>query len=114
MRWRTAAIIAVVGCQVLVRADRDKNRIELAVIGPEARRRSALDVVLQDLEVVHKLHPEIGMEARVPLPDDPEVDVGYEHLLALEEDEGPEHSFRPEKAKRKYRVGPLHDCQLSA
>jgi hypothetical protein len=106
-RWRTGALLEVDGCNVLVRADVDKRRIDLAVTGPQARRRSALAAVRHNLEVVHKLNPEIGTEARVPLPDDAEVDVGFEHLRALEAEEGATHAFRPEKAKRKYTVGEL-------
>jgi hypothetical protein len=63
--------------------------------------------VRHDLETVHKLNPEIGTEARVPLPDDPEVDVGYADLLKWEDVEGADYSFWPEKAKRKYTVGEL-------
>jgi hypothetical protein len=106
-RWRTGALLAAAGCKVLVKADMDKNRIDLAVTGPETRRRSALEAVLHDLETVHKLNPEIVTEARVPLPDDPEVDVGYADLLKWEDAEGPDYSFWPEKAKRKYTVGEL-------
>jgi internalin A len=106
-RWRTGALLAAAGCKVLVKADLDKSRIDLAVTGPEARRRSALEAVLHDLEAVHKLNPEIGTEARVPLPDDPEVDVGYADLLKWEDAEGTDYSFWPEKAKRKYTVGEL-------
>jgi internalin A len=108
-RWRTGVVLAAADCKVLVRADRDRERVDIAVTGPVARRRSALQVVLEDLAVVHKLNPEIGTEARVPLPDDPEVDVSHAHLLELEADEpeGAAYSYRPEKAKRKYTVGEL-------
>jgi internalin A len=108
-RWRTGALLTAAGCKVLVRADLDKSRVDLAVTGPEARRRSALAAVLHDLEAVHKLNPEIGTEARVPLPDEPEVDVSYEHLLQLEAEEGAVYSYRPEKAARKYAVRELLD-----
>lgn len=106
-RWRTGVLLGTAGCKVLVRADLDRSRIELAVTGPEARRRSALAAVLHDLEVVHQIYPEIGTEARVPLPDDPEVDVGYADLSKWEAVEGANYSFWPEKAARKYTVGEL-------
>jgi nucleoside phosphorylase len=35
------------------------------------------------------------------------VDVGYDHLVTLEKDEGLEHTFRPERADRKYSVSEL-------
>ena len=53
------------------------------------------------------MNPECGAEARVPLSDQPKVDVGYEYLLELEKEEGDDYSFRPEGAKRKYSVKEL-------
>lgn len=80
-RWRTGVILRVRECETLAIADRDKQRVDIQVAGPEALRRSALNVVLNDLDVVHILNPEAQPTPRVPLPDNPEIDVGYEHLF---------------------------------
>jgi hypothetical protein len=106
-RWRTGVVLAAADCPVLVRADLKHERIDISVAGPPHLRRSALNVVLVDLEEVHRRNPECKPEARVPLPDQTDNDVGYEYLLELERDEGPDHEYRPEKARRKYRVGEL-------
>ena len=100
-------MLGAAGCKVLVRGDRDRRRIDIHVAGPAERQRAALNVVLNDLEHVHELNPEIGAKARVPLPDHPEVSVSYQHLLNLEERHGLDHAFDPEEAGRSYTVREL-------
>ena len=106
-RWRTGVLLGAAGCKVLVRGNRDGRRIDIQVAGPAERQRAALNVVLNDLEHVHELNPEIGAKARVPLPDHPEVSVSYQHLLNLEERHGLDHEFDPEEAGRSYTVREL-------
>jgi GTPase SAR1 family protein len=106
-RWRTGVVLSVRNCRVLIRGDLNGRRIDISVDGPDGLRRSALNVVLDDLEVVHELNPECAAEARVPLPDQPEKDVGYNHLLTLEEEEGSEYRHRPDGAGRAYTVQEL-------
>lgn len=43
------------------------------------------------------------------MPDRPELDVSYVHLLTLEERYGPDHTFDPEGADRAYTVRELLD-----
>ena len=106
-RWRTGVVLGAAGCKVLVRGDRDNRRIDIEVCGPAERQRSALNVVLNDLEHVHGLNREIGAKALVPLPDQPELSVGYQHLLNLEERHRLDHTFDPEDADRSYTVREL-------
>lgn len=108
-RWRMGVVLQAAGCHVLVRGDRDRRRVDLSVWGPAGQRRSALNVVLDRLEAVHRLNPEAGPVLRVPLPDAPEESVGYAHLLKLEERYGPDHDFDPEGATRAYAVRELLD-----
>lgn len=106
-RWRTGAVLEVRGCPVLVRGSLEKSLIDVRVDGPGGLKRAALNVVLDDLESVHARNPEIGAEARVPLPDQPERDVSYQHLLRLERERGPNYSYWPDNAKRPYPVQEL-------
>ena len=108
-RWLTGVVLEASDCQILVEADLDQKRIDLRVKGPQKLRRSALNVALTHLEHVHTLNRDLGQEARVPLPDDPNVSVAYDHLLELESDPeaGPDYRFRPEGAKRFYTVTEL-------
>lgn len=108
-RWRMGVVLQAAGCHVLVRGDRDRRRVDLSVWGPVGQRRSALNVVLDRLEAVHRQNPEVGPVLRVPLPDAPEESVGYYHLLKLEERYGPDHDFDPEGASRSYAVRELLD-----
>lgn len=94
-------------CPVLVRAIVDPREIEIKVAGPANRRRDALNVVIHHLEAVHAENPGLGEEARVPLPDQPDADVSYQHLLTLEAEEGRDYLFRPEGAARRYTVAEL-------
>ena len=106
-RWRTGVVLSVRNCQVLVLADLDQRRVDLQVDGPIGQRRAALNVVLNDLEVVHALNPEAEPVASVPLPDRPEVHVSYDNLLKSETRFGPDYEFIPDGAERTYQVREL-------
>ena len=106
-RWRTGVVLGVADCRILVRGDRDRRRIDIAVDGPATRQRSALNVVVNDLEAVHARNPESGAKPLVPLIDWPELHVSYGHLLKLEERYGLDYKFVPEDADRSYTVGEL-------
>ncbi|WP_106089276.1 COR domain-containing protein [Enhygromyxa salina] len=108
-RWRTGVVLTVAGCSVLVAGNPGKNRLDILVHGSEAMRRSALNVVLEHLGRVHALNPEIKPAPKVPLPDNPEVTVSYQHLLTLEDLEGPTYRYLPENASRRYSVSELLD-----
>ena len=56
-RWRTGVVLGAAGCRVLVRGDRDRRRIDISVAGPAGLRRSALNIVLDDLDEVHARNP---------------------------------------------------------
>jgi small GTP-binding protein len=106
-RWRSGVILATRGCEVLVIADPDARRVDLEVSGQAALRRAALNVVLNHLERVHALNPEAEPLALVPLPEQPDQQVRYEHLLELERRYGSDHAFLPEGAGREYTVREL-------
>ena len=106
-RWRTGAVLQAAGCRILVNGG--QQQIDIAVDGPQNRRRAALNVILNHLEAAHAQNPGIGAEARVPVPDQLEVDVSYDHLLTLEEEYGPDYSHHADGATNAYRVQELLD-----
>lgn len=108
-RWRSGAVFAAAGCKILVRGNVDKHILDIQVSGPFAMKRSALNIILEDLKQVHALFPETKPVARVPLPDNPESSALYRQLLELEQSDGPDYMHAPEGARRKYRVGDLLD-----
>ena len=105
--WHAGVVLRAVGCQIHVRGDVDGRCVDIEVDGPHARRRSALNVVINDLEFVHDRYAESNPAARVPLPDNPDLDVLYDHLIELEEEEESGYAYRPENATRKYQVSEL-------
>jgi hypothetical protein len=108
-RWRTGVVLEAAQCPVLVRGNPERGTVDIAVDGPERLKRSALNIVLNHLEDVHARNPEIGAKQRVPLPDRPDLDVSYDHLLDLEERYGPDYEYPPEGAARAYTVRELLD-----
>ena len=110
-RWRQGALFAAEGCKILVEANiaASPKRIDIQVCGPNERRRAALAVILNELGHVHALNPECGAKPRVPLPDQPEHDVSYDHLLTRERQHGSSYIIDPEGADRTYTVAELLD-----
>lgn len=104
--WRTGVVLGAEGCRILVRGDTARNRVEIQVAG-ETGQRAALSVVRSYFDAVHRYYVKLPFKARVPLPEQPEVDVGYDHLVKLEAEEGLDHTFLPEDADRKYSVREL-------
>jgi len=107
--WKTGAVLKAEDCKILFRGDRESKTIDILVTGPAGRRRGALAVILNDLDFVHTLNPEAKPEARVPLPDEPQYDVSYKHLLKLEETHGRSYEYPAENASREYAVHELLD-----
>jgi internalin A len=108
-RWRSGAVFVAADCPVLVRGNFEKSRVDIHVAGPTRMRRAALNVILEDLRYVHALNPEAKPEARVPLHGNSEATVSYDHLLRLEQLDGPDYTFLPEGGDRKYSVAELLD-----
>jgi serine/threonine protein kinase/nucleoside phosphorylase/Leucine-rich repeat (LRR) protein len=104
--WRTGVVLGIEDCRILVRGDARRNRVEIQVTG-NAGQRAALSVVRGYFDTVHHYYARLPVKARVPLPEQPEVDVGYEHLIALEQRRGLDHMFLPEDAAREYTVREL-------
>ena len=104
-RWRSGMVLDVEGCEVFIRGDRERKRIFVHVHGDGETRRRALSVVRHELREINATLPGIETDELVPLPDEPEVTVAYEYLLALERDG--DDDFRPQGAKKRYRVADL-------
>ncbi len=104
--WQSGAVLEIDRCQALVRGDTQAGKVYISVQGEvPAWRRNALAVIRDQFRQIHATIPKIGAQEKVPLPDNPDVVVGYEHLLTLEE-QGIE-TFVPEGATKPYRVQDL-------
>ncbi len=105
--WLTGARFYIGGADVFVDGDPDARTVDIAVLGAE--RREALFTLRETMEKLHDVFEDIGAEARVPMPDDPDVEEDYAYLRELEKEEGPDYRHRPSKAKRAYSVRELLD-----
>ena len=104
--WQSGAVLEIDGCRALVRGDTQAGKVYISVQGEvRVRRRNALAVIRDQFRQIHGTIPKIGAQEKVPLPDNPHVVVGYEHLLTLEE-QGID-TFVPEGTKKSYRVQDL-------
>ena len=104
--WQSGAVLEIDGCRALVRGDTQAGKVYISVQGEvPVRRRNALAVIRDQFRQIHGTIPKIGAQEKVPLPDNPDVVVGYEHLLTLEE-QGID-TFVPEGVRESYRVQDL-------
>ncbi len=103
--WRTGVVLENDGNKAQVKADIADNKIYVKVIGPEQTRRGCLSMIRAEFAEIHKTIAKIKAEQRVPLPDNPDITVGYEHLLNLENLR--EETYVPEGAAKKYSVKDL-------
>jgi internalin A len=108
-RWRQGAVLEAGGCLVLVKGDIERRRIDVQVDGAKRQRQVALGIVIAEIERVNRLNPESKPITKVPLPDNPQIAVSYEHLLNLEDLKGPDFEYIPEGTSTGYRVGDLLD-----
>jgi internalin A len=83
--WRSGVVLAIVGCKVLVRGDRRRSIVRIAVKGPREARREALAEVRIHFAAIHATIPKLEVTEQVPLPDFPEVAVPYADLVDLEQ-----------------------------
>jgi len=105
--WRSGVVLELDGCKALVRSDTDKGRMFITITGPEGGRRAFLSVLRDEFKRIHNTIPNLKPKEMVPLPDNPDVTVEYEHLLTLEQ-QGI-RDFIPQGTKKRYTVTELLD-----
>jgi internalin A len=104
--WRNGVVLGAEGCHILVRGEPGADRVEIYIAGT-TNRRGALSVVRGYFDAVHRHFANLWVEACVPLPDQPDESVPYDHLVQLERDDGLDYQWRPPRAQRKYSVREL-------
>ena len=105
--WRSGGKLKSHGCDIIVKSDRDSRVIDIAIKGD--RPREALAVIRQHFSAVHDQFEDLEVRRIVPMPDDPDIEEDYDHLLQLEQEEGRDYKHRPTRAKRSYPVSELLD-----
>ena len=97
--------------KALVRADIEDRKLFIHVSGSPATRRTFLGVIRADLKRIHDSVRGLAVDQKVPLPEDPNIVVDYDHLLTLEE--LGKDAFVPEGLKVEVSVKQLLDGVVS-
>jgi len=106
--WRTGAKFNQAPCEALVRSDEEKAQVDICVRGgSKSQRQSFLALICGTLEDIHRSWSgHLPVEAQLPLPQHPDVYVGYEKYLQLE---GKEIRFHQEMVN-----GLLEEIEVTA
>ena len=87
----------------MIRADIEAKRISIYVNGNQ--KRDYFAVILQRFREINNSFEKLKATEKIPLPDDPEVTVSYDHLIKLEL-KGRE-TYMPDGSDNEYNVSDL-------
>jgi internalin A len=105
--WRNGVVLAFEKNKALVKADKEEKIIFVWIGGPTATRRNLLEIIRREFDYVHKTIPGIEFQEKLCVSNDPELLVGYGHLISLERAGIIE--FIPEGATKKLNVKDVLD-----
>ncbi|MCD4783374.1 MAG: toll/interleukin-1 receptor domain-containing protein [Candidatus Eremiobacteraeota bacterium] len=105
--WRTGVVLKKDDNEALVRADIEDKKIFISIRGKDKTRCVFLEIIRSYLEGIHSTISGIEVKGKVPMPDNPDIVVDYEHLLLLEE--SGEKTYIPEGAIKRYSIKELLD-----
>ncbi|AKB24843.1 E3 ubiquitin-protein ligase SspH2 [Methanosarcina sp. MTP4] len=105
LRWRTGVVLEDRGFNstAVTIADIEAKRISIYVNGDQ--RRDYFSVILQRFREINGSFEKLKAIEKIPLPDEPEITVGYEHLIKLEL-RGIE-TYMPDGSDNEYKVSEL-------
>jgi small GTP-binding protein len=104
LRWRTGVVLENVtfNSTAVIKADENDKKIYIFVGGKQ--KRDYFSAILHKLREINNDFGNIATE-RVPLPDEPEITVSYEHLIRLD-GKGVKMYF-PDGSENEYNVKEL-------
>ncbi len=105
LRWRTGVVLEskAFSATAVVKSDNEARKISIYVNG--AQKRDYFAVILQNFREINNSFEKLKAIEKIPLPDEPEVSVGYEHLIKLEL-RGIE-TYMPDGSDNEYNVSEL-------
>ncbi|MCQ1535673.1 GTP-binding protein [Methanosarcina sp. KYL-1] len=105
LRWRTGVVLEDKGYHstAVVRADIEARRISIYVNGDQ--RRDYFSIIRKRFREINSSFEKLKATEKIPLPDDPEVTVSYEHLIKLEL-KGIE-TYMPDGSDNEYNISDL-------
>lgn len=105
LQWRTGVVLEnkdFSSCAV-IKSDNEARRIYINVDG--GQKRDYFSSILFNLREINNSFEKLKAVEKIPLPDEPEIAVRYDHLVTLEE-MGID-SFVPEGSRKAYLVSDL-------
>ncbi|KAF5421986.1 MAG: hypothetical protein C5S45_02955, partial [Candidatus Methanocomedens sp.] len=105
LRWRTGVVLEdpTFNSTAVVKADENDKKIYIFVNGNQ--KKDYFSVILYNFRKINKDFEKMKAIERVPLPDEPEITVSYEHLIRLER-KG-EKTYFPDGSENEYNVKEL-------
>ncbi len=105
LQWRTGVVLEdkTFHCIAVVKSDDEEKRIYIYVKGEQ--KRDYFAAVLFTLREINNSFEKLEAVEKVPMPDEPNVTVSYEHLIRLEQ-RGREY-YEPDGSEKVYNVKDL-------
>jgi GTPase SAR1 family protein len=105
LRWRTGVVLEdkAFHSTAVIKADERDEKIYIYVDGEQ--KRDYFSAILFTFRGINRSFEKLKAIEKVPLPDEPEITVSYEHLIRLEK-KGIEE-FMPDGSENEYRVKDL-------
>jgi len=105
LRWRTGAVLEERGFNstAVIREDDEAKRISIYVNGNQ--KRDYFAVILRTFREINSSFEKLKVTEKIPLPDNPEVTMSYDHLIKLEL-KGIE-TYMPDGSDNEYNVSDL-------
>jgi internalin A len=105
LQWRTGVVLEnkdFNSCAV-IKSDNEARRIYINVNG--GQKRDYFSSILFNLREINSSFEQLKAIEKIPIPDEPEIAVSYDHLVYLEEIG--ENGYRPEGSKKACSVKDL-------
>jgi small GTP-binding protein len=111
LRWRTGVVLedANYNSSAVVRADNEAKIINIYACGEQ--KRDYFAVIIQNFREINNSFEKLKATEKIPLPDEPEVAVSYDHLIKLKS-RGIEF-YMPDGSDREYYVSQLLETVIS-
>jgi internalin A len=103
--WRTGVVLENKGFNstAVIKEDDLANRVNIYVNGEQ--KRDYLAVILQKIREINNTLEKLEVVEKIPLPDEPNLTVSYNHLIKLE-NRGIDRYF-PEGSDKEYSIAEL-------
>ncbi len=105
LQWRTGVVLEddTYNSKAVIKADYEEKKIEIFINGKQINEY--FNIILHEFRRINRSFKKLDVSERIPLPDNPNISVSFEHLRWLESESVTK--FYPEGAKKMYYVPDL-------